>query len=88
MNPTTKTPSDYQMITASEVGEFIFCAKAWKLKIEGASPESPRLEAGTAFHRRYQSGVTWARQLRGLGVVAACLAFAIALIWLVTKLWP
>ena len=76
------------MITASEVGEFIFCAKAWKLKIEGASPDSPRLEAGTAFHHRHQSGVMWARHLRGLGIVVACFALALALIWLVTRLWP
>jgi len=76
------------MITASEVGEYIFCAKAWKLKIEGARSDSPRLEAGTAFHRRHQSKVTWAHHLRSLGVVIACLALALALIWLGAKLWP
>jgi len=75
------------MITASEVGEFLFCAKAWKLKLDGHTPESPRLEAGTAFHLGHQAGVAWARRLRGLGVAAASIAMVIALLWLLIRIW-
>ena len=28
--------SGQRMITASEVGEYVYCAKAWKLKLDGS----------------------------------------------------
>lgn len=76
-----------RMINASEVGEYVFCAKAWKLKRDGARPESPRLESGTTFHREHQAGVHWAGRLRQLGLRLAWLALAAAVLWLVSKLW-
>ena len=75
------------MITASEVGEYVYCAKAWKLKLDGIRPESPRLEAGIAYHREHQSGVHRAQRLRGLGLAFAWIALAAALIWLVIQIW-
>lgn len=75
------------MITASEVGEYVFCAKAWKLKLDGVRPESPRLEAGTAYHREHQSGVHWAKRLRGIGIAIGWIALAAAVIWLVIQIW-
>lgn len=82
-----KNARGQRMINASEVGEFVFCAKAWKLKLDGASPESPRLEAGTAYHRKHQSGVHWAQRLRQLGLTLAWLTLAAAVLWLFSKLW-
>ena len=75
------------MITASEVGEYVFCAKAWKLKLDGVRPVSPRLEAGTVYHKEHQSGVHRARRLRGLGITFTWIALAAALIWLAIQIW-
>ena len=76
-----------RMITASEVSEYVFCAKSWKLKLDGIRPESPRLEAGTAYHRQHQSGVHRAQRLRGLGIAFTWIALAAALIWLTIQIW-
>jgi hypothetical protein len=75
------------MITASEVGEYVFCAKAWKLKLDGIRPESPRLDAGTAYHKAHQSGIHWAQRLRQVGTAVAWIALAAAVIWLVIQIW-
>lgn len=76
-----------RMITASEVGEYVFCAKAWKLKLDGVRPESPRLEAGTAYHKAHQSGVHWAARLRGVGIASGWIALASAVFWLFIQIW-
>ena len=74
------------MLTASEIGEYAFCAKAWKLKREGVQPDSPRLQAGTAYHRSHQAGLHWARLLRRLALAVLLLALAVALLWLKAKM--
>lgn len=76
-----------RMITASEVGDYVFCAKAWQLKLEGARPDSQRLAAGTDYHRAHQSGVHWTLRLRQWGVRLAWLAIAAAVLWLISELW-
>lgn len=78
------------VFTASEVGEYVFCAKAWKLKREGVSPKSPRLKAGATYHHAHQAGLHWAQRLRRLGLAIILLVLAAALLWLTgkVKLWP
>lgn len=74
-----------KIITASEVGEFIFCAKAWHLKRNGAKAQSPDLDSGTAFHAQHGAQVSSSRLLRKAGLVCALIAFALliclSLIW-------
>lgn len=74
------------MLNASEVGEYVFCAKAWQLKREGVQPQSPRLKAGTAQHAAHQAGLAWARRLRALGRLLFALLIAILLVWLLARL--
>lgn len=72
------------MITASEVGEFVFCAKAWQLKRDGAVADSPHLASGVAFHARHGSRLALDMRLHQLGVVligAACLLLVALLAW-------
>jgi hypothetical protein len=68
-------------ITASEVGEFMFCAKAWQLKREGAEAASPHLAAGIAFHRQHGRQLRFARTLRRAAWVCAGLALLALLYW-------
>lgn len=71
------------IITASEVGEFMFCAKAWQLKREGNEPDSPHLEAGVTFHRQHGQQLTFARTLQRVGwaLIALALLFLLVLLW-------
>lgn len=79
-----KTPRQNQAtITASEVAEFMFCAKAWQLKREGNEPDSPHLEPGVAFHRQHGKQLTFARKLQRAGWVLVGLALLLLglLLW-------
>jgi hypothetical protein len=63
-----------QMITATEVADFVYCAKAWRLKRDGEIAESPRLEPGVEFHVRHGDRVSLASGLRSFGLLAALFA--------------
>jgi hypothetical protein len=72
-----------QMITASEVAEFIFCAKAWQLKRIGESAESIHLDPGKEYHERHSARVSLATMLRRVGMASAllaCLLFILAML--------
>jgi hypothetical protein len=73
------------ILTASEVAEFVFCAKAWRLKRDGAIAQSPRLESGAAFHRKHGAQVSLAWRLQRIGASCAWIVFALlivlALLW-------
>lgn len=78
-------PLRYNQITftASEVAEFMFCAKAWQLKREGNEPDSPHLEPGIAFHRQHGNQLRFARKLQRAGWVLV----GVALLLLGLLLW-
>jgi hypothetical protein len=38
------------VLSASEIGQYIFCSYAWQLRRMGYEPESPYLEQGTRTH--------------------------------------
>jgi hypothetical protein len=73
------------IITASEVAEFVFCAKAWRLKRQGAKAQSPRLGAGKAFHEKHGAQVSLAGRLQRVGSLCAWIFLALlvvlALMW-------
>ena len=74
-------------IRASEVGEYLYCARAWRMRADGVEPTSGReaLAAGTRWHRRHGRDVVRARRLR---LLAACAALAaLALLLLLALLW-
>ena len=67
------------VISASEVGDFVYCAKAWHLKRTGAEAEGPALAAGTAFHTKHGAGVSQAARLQRW----ARLLLLLAIVWLI-----
>ncbi|MCI0391325.1 MAG: hypothetical protein MOB07_21495 [Acidobacteria bacterium] len=73
------------IINASEVGEFIYCAKAWYLRRCGAVPQGPRLDEGTSYHHKHGATVSRASRLRKTGsrlsLIGLFLLIALALIW-------
>ena len=62
-----------RLIRASEVGEYVFCHRAWWLRtIEKLTPESQaRMAAGVASHHRHGLRVALSRALMiaGLGLL-------------------
>ena len=72
------------IINASEVGEFVYCAKSWYLMRCGEVPKGSRLEEGVVFHKEHGATVSRAAGLRragkGLALIGFFLLVAIALI--------
>ena len=67
-----------RLIRASEVGEYVFCHRAWWLRrIEGLAPANrARLEAGTARHSRHGLRVAASRGLLVAGLLALAAGLA------------
>ena len=66
-------------IRASEVGEYVYCARAWWLRrVEGLVPAGrERRELGTALHARHGRAVALSRTLVIAGVTLALVAAAL-----------
>ena len=78
------------MIRASEVGEYVYCARAWWLRREGVEQTRGHeaRAAGTAWHLEHGRGVTTAARLRKLSAAASLLALLCALALFALWLWP
>ncbi|HEY0099697.1 MAG TPA: hypothetical protein VGB76_12170 [Pyrinomonadaceae bacterium] len=65
-------------LRASEVAEYVYCARAWRLRVDGREPASGHAQraAGEAWHLAHGAAVVRARRMRLL----AGFAFALALI--------
>lgn len=78
------------IITASEIGEFAYCQKAWFLKRCGEAAESPDLKTGTAFHARHEARVSQAARLnrtgKQIGVIVVILFIVMTLLWTLTEI--
>jgi len=61
-----------RLIRASEVGEYVYCHRAWWLRVvEGRVPDRrERLQAGTARHRRHGTRVAASSLLLMGGLLA------------------
>jgi hypothetical protein len=78
------------LISASEVGEYVFCAKAWRLKRDGAIPQSPSLDSGSVFHQEHGRLVSRGDSLRKTALICALIALllfiCLALMWHGTRI--
>ena len=71
------------VISASEVGDYVFCALAWRMRAEGREPlPSSRAarEAGAAWHREHGRGVRRSRRARLAAAVLTAAAVFLALL--------
>jgi hypothetical protein len=73
-----------ETLRASEIGEYVFCARAWRLRLDGYEPtgESVRLVAGQRFHERHGRSLQRTRRLNVVAFICFALAVVVALIWL------
>jgi len=70
------------LIRASGMGEYVFCARAWWLRLEGFEPTrgAGAREAGRRWHEGHGRRVARAKSLRAVAVACACLALAVAVL--------
>jgi hypothetical protein len=72
------------IIDASEVGEFVYCAKSWYLKRNGEIPQGSQLKSGVVFHKEHGATVSQSIRLRKAGqwlaVIGLLLIIVMALI--------
>ena len=70
------------IIRASEVGEYVYCARAWWLRrVAGLEPAGrERRELGVALHRRHGRAVAGSRALVLLGAALALAAILLILL--------
>ena len=47
---TQRVPKRSDVLSASEIGQYVFCSCAWQLRRMGYEPESPFLEPGKQAH--------------------------------------
>jgi len=66
-----------RVIRASEIGEYVFCRRAWWLRaVQGYESANVReMEAGAAVHVRHGRAVGAALALRALALVMLLAAF-------------
>ncbi|HJR09537.1 MAG TPA: hypothetical protein VJ842_19905 [Pyrinomonadaceae bacterium] len=71
-------------IRASEVAEYVYCARAWRLRVDGHEPASGhrRRAEGEAWHLAHGQGIARARRMRLLAAVAFALALVTGLLLL------
>ena len=79
-----------KLIRASEVGEYVYCARAWRLRREGVEQTRGHeaRAAGTAWHTEHGRDVTAASRLGQLSWAAGLLALLCALALVILWLWP
>jgi CRISPR/Cas system-associated exonuclease Cas4 (RecB family) len=75
----------YQWIRASEIGEFVYCRRAWWLRQYGAaeSQNAVELAAGTRHHQQHGRLVAqsvWARRLAYVAIFCAVAVLAFTLL--------
>jgi CRISPR/Cas system-associated exonuclease Cas4 (RecB family) len=76
--------SDYKLIQASEIGEYVYCNHAWWLRrVQGmASRHAAQMAAGTAFHEEHGRTVGRSLTLRKLATALLLAGSATLFLWL------
>ena len=79
---------DDDIIRASEIGQYAYCARAWWLaRVKGLpSANVAEMRAGTEQHRLHGRSVERFYRLRRLAVVLLLLAAAVLVSWLVLSM--
>lgn len=74
------------VIRASEIGLYVFCARAWRLKADGYESQNyAEMAAGTEAHRAHGASVAGAQRLQRLSVLLFALAIILLGLWIVTQ---
>ena len=88
MKTALPRPDSRPVLSAAEIGEFAYCAKAWYLKRCGETAQGEQLAAGVGFHQQHAARVARASRLQRAGARLALLALVLLIVlmlgWLLT----
>ncbi len=78
-----------RLIRASEIGEYVYCHRAWWLgRVQGVASVNVReMEAGTGAHRQHGRQVAAAGFLQRAAYIFLALAGLAAVIWLASVIF-
>jgi 3-mercaptopyruvate sulfurtransferase SseA len=81
-------PSNDDVVRASEIGQYVYCARAWWFaRVKGCQTENmAMLRRGTARHRRHGRRVEGYHLLRHLALFVLLLAAVALVAWLLLGL--
>ena len=72
------------VIRASDIGLYVFCARAWRLKADGyESQNRAEMAAGTEAHHEHGAAVAGSQRLQRLSLILFALAIVLLALWLV-----
>ncbi len=78
-----KQPRGGRYRTASEIGTYVYCRRAWWFERQGApSLRAPERARGTAYHQQHGEQVVTAQRIGGLASACLLLAFVLLLLGL------
>lgn len=70
--------SEQRWIRASEIGEYLYCQRAWWYRLQGeASANVQELALGTRQHARHGRGLQWVTAQRVLALLLILAALAL-----------
>ncbi|MBZ0291116.1 MAG: hypothetical protein K8L99_00990 [Anaerolineae bacterium] len=74
------------MISASEISEFLYCHRAWWYRLHGAaSANQPEMDRGTGAHERLGQEAGQVEQGRRLGLQLVWVALGLLVLFLIVK---
>jgi hypothetical protein len=78
-----------KLIKASEIGEYVFCARAWRLRIDGYEPAFGHRarQAGTEWHLKHGRTLRRARRLRLIAAFSGLLTLVVAVLLFLLWWW-
>ena len=79
--------NDNRVIRASEIGQYVYCARAWWLGSVQGLPSSRQqdMAAGEAAHAHHGRGVRASLGLSRLAYLTLLLAAVVGVVWLIGK---
>lgn len=67
-------------VTASEIGEYVYCPRGWWLKTRGSNLVTPQMVKGIAHHESILSKLNWNFRLKIIALLLIGIAIMIILI--------
>jgi len=77
-----------KLIKASEIGEYVYCNRAWWLRRNyDVRPQNVReLKAGTVYHEKHGGQVRQAALIKRLALVFLFLAVSVLVFWVLSQM--
>jgi hypothetical protein len=78
----------YRVIKASEIGEYVYCNRAWWLRrnYDFRPQNTQEIQAGTVYHEEHGGQVRQTILIKRLALLFLFLAISVVILWLLSQL--